>query len=32
LLVPKWFDKNPALSLDETVQELRASLEVARSL
>jgi hypothetical protein len=32
LIVPKWFDKNPALSLDETVQELRTSLAEARSL
>lgn len=32
LIVPKWFDKNPALSLEDTVQELRTSLTVARDL
>jgi hypothetical protein len=32
LLVPKWFDKRPHLSPDETVAELRRSLEIARGL
>lgn len=32
LLVPKWFDKNPALSPAQTVDELRASLRLAREL
>src|ERR1700722_3937205 len=32
LLVPKWFDKRPELSPDETVAELRRSLEIARGL
>ncbi len=31
-LVPKWFDKRPHLSPDETVAELRRSLEIAREL
>ena len=31
-LVPKWFDKRPGLSPDETVGELRRSLTVAREL
>ena len=30
LLVPKWFDKRPHLSPEETVAELRRSLEIAR--
>ena len=30
LLVPKWFDKNPALSNEENLSELRASLALAR--
>jgi hypothetical protein len=30
LMVPKWFDKNPALSTGETVNELRRSLIIAR--
>ena len=30
LLVPKWFDKNPALSNDENLDQLRASLALAR--
>src|SRR3982074_940239 len=29
-LVPKWFDKRPNLSPDETVAELRRSLVIAR--
>lgn len=32
LLVPKWFDKRPQLSPDETVAELRRSLLIAREL
>ena len=32
LLVPKWFDKRPQLSPDETVTELRRSLLIAREL
>jgi hypothetical protein len=32
LLVPKWFDKRPQLSPDETVGELRRSLLIAREL
>jgi hypothetical protein len=31
-LVPKWFDKRPNLSPDETVAELRRSLMIAREL
>src|SRR5882724_6227059 len=31
-LVPKWFDKRPQLSPDETVAELRRSLLIAREL
>src|SRR5882724_8266901 len=31
-LVPKWFDKRPHLSPDETVSELRRSLLIAREL
>ena len=31
-LVPKWFDKRPHLSPDETVMELRRSLVIAREL
>jgi hypothetical protein len=32
LMVPKWFDKNPALSTDDTVDELRRSLSIARGI
>jgi len=32
LMVPKWFDKNLALTIDDTVAELRRSLEIARDL
>src|SRR6202022_3288256 len=32
LLVPKWFDKRPQLSPDETLEELRRSLVIARDL
>src|SRR6266576_6462422 len=31
-LVPKWFDKRPHLSPEETVSELRRSLLIAREL
>src|SRR5512134_1807520 len=32
LLVPKWFDKNPALSNEQNIQQLRDSLFTARDL
>ncbi len=32
MLVPKWFDKRPHLSPEQTVAELRRSLEIARRL
>jgi len=32
LLAPKWFDKRPKLSADETVAELKRSLQIARAL
>ena len=32
LMVPKWFDKRPHLSPEQTVSELRRSLEIARGL
>jgi hypothetical protein len=32
MLVPKWFDKRPQLSPEQTVAELRRSLEIARNL
>ena len=32
LMVPKWFDKNPALTPDQTVDELRRALVIAREL
>ncbi len=32
MLVPKWFDKRPHLSPEETVEELRRSLLIAREL
>jgi hypothetical protein len=32
LMVPKWFNKDPALSADETVDQLRRSAETARTL
>jgi hypothetical protein len=32
LLAPKWFDKRPHLSSEETAAELRRSLEIARDL
>jgi hypothetical protein len=31
LMVPKWFDKNPALSIEQTIDQLRRSLAVARN-
>jgi hypothetical protein len=30
LMVPKWFDKNPALSIEQTIDQLRCSLALAR--
>lgn len=32
LMVPKWFNKDPALSADETVDQLRQSAETARAI
>jgi hypothetical protein len=32
LMAPKWFDKRPHLSPDDTVTELRRSLQIARDL
>ena len=32
LMVPKWFDKRPHLSPEQTVAELRRSLDIAREL
>ncbi|THD47097.1 MAG: hypothetical protein E8A46_24775 [Bradyrhizobium sp.] len=32
MMVPKWFDKRPELSPEQTVGELRRSLEIAREL
>ena len=32
MMVPKWFDKRPHLSIDETIEELRRSLMIARDL
>jgi hypothetical protein len=32
LMVPKWFDKNPALTPEQTVGELRRALVIAREL
>src|SRR5471032_1919376 len=32
LMAPKWFDKRPHLSPEQTVAELRRSLEIARDL
>src|ERR1700722_16927861 len=32
MMVPKWFDKRPQLSLEQTVVELRRSLTIAREL
>jgi hypothetical protein len=32
LMVPKWFDKRPHLSIDDTVDELRQSLAIAKDL
>jgi hypothetical protein len=32
LMVPKWFDKNPVLSVEQTIAELRRSVGIAREL
>lgn len=32
LMVPKWFDKDPTLGIDDTVNQLRASLTLARDI
>src|SRR4026209_1774016 len=32
LMVPKWFNKDPALTPAQTVDQLRRSLEIARGL
>jgi hypothetical protein len=32
LMAPKWFNKDPALSADETVDQLRRSVEIARAM
>ena len=32
LMAPKWFDKRPQLSPEQTVAELRRSLDIARGL
>ncbi len=32
LMVPKWFNKDPALTTDETVDQLRQSAEIARGI
>ena len=32
LMVPKWFNKDPALTPDQTVEQLRRSLAIARDL
>lgn len=32
MMVPKWFDKRPQLSIEQTVAELRRSLMIAREL
>jgi hypothetical protein len=32
MMVPKWFDKRPHLSIDDTVNELRQSLVIAKDL
>lgn len=32
LMVPKWFNKDPALSADDTVDQLRQSAEAARAI
>src|SRR4051812_34590625 len=32
LMVPKWFNKDPSLSADETVAQLRQSVAIAREL
>jgi L-alanine-DL-glutamate epimerase-like enolase superfamily enzyme len=32
MLVPKWFDKNPALSNEDNIEQLRTSLALARGI
>ena len=32
MMVPKWFDKRPQLSIEQTVAELRRSLAIARGM
>src|SRR5215471_21837324 len=32
LMVPKWFNKDPSLSAADTIDQLRQSAEIARSL
>lgn len=32
LMVPKWFNKDPKLTADETVEQLRQSVEMARTI
>ncbi len=32
MMMPKWFDKRPQLSIDDTINELRCSLAIARDL
>jgi L-alanine-DL-glutamate epimerase-like enolase superfamily enzyme len=32
LMAPKWFDKNPALSNDDNIDQLRKALQIARDL
>jgi hypothetical protein len=32
MLVPKWFNKDPGLTVDQTVDQLRRSLDIARKL
>src|SRR6185436_18790456 len=32
MLVPEWFNKDPALTVDQTVDQLRRSLDIARKL
>ena len=32
MLVPKWFDKNPALSNEDNLEQLRSSLALAKGI
>ncbi|HWI36767.1 MAG TPA: enolase C-terminal domain-like protein [Burkholderiales bacterium] len=32
MLVPKWFDKNPALSNEDNIEQLRSSLAIAKGM